>query len=106
MVPQKSSAFVKFKTLDDVELAIKRNDKTSDMKIYRSSDEHMNSDQNKSNPDKRSQSSTHASLSMKSGSDAKTDDCNRTTKYLKVRGLPWSIDKSYIISLFPGMNIK
>lgn len=77
--PNNSSAFVKFTTVDDVEFAIKRNDKKSNMRIYRSSDQHMKSGQNGNKTQLLSHSSSHISHSTKSDPkiDPKTDDSHR-----------------------------
>lgn len=46
LTPNKSSAFMKctITTVGDVHFALRRNDKNSNVRIYRSSDQHMESD--------------------------------------------------------------
>lgn len=97
-------AFVKFKTVDDVEFAIKRNDKKSNMHIYRCTEHQMQMDRKSGNG--------HLSLPpvvpafrrrnlTKSGSKTLNDSLH-AVNFLKVHGLPWTVSESYVFDLFPG----
>lgn len=96
-----TSAFVKFSAIDDVEFAIKRNDKKSNMRIYRCTERQMKTDCQTGNG--HSPLPSFASVRRgRSKSSSKTDDSLHAMNFMKVRGLPWAINESYVIDLFPG----
>lgn len=102
MVPTTTSAFIKFSTVGDVELALRKADKDSSMRIYRSTEQQMQSNCKKTKvlSLRPSRSSLHRVLTKNDPKLDKND--HNEIKFVKVQGLPWSIDESFVIDLFPG----
>lgn len=102
----------------DVEFAIKRNDKTSSIRIYRSTHAQMQNDGKAENGQlvqrlpPLSLSSARSSIgSVQRGlmkNTTKTDDAQHSTGFLKVRGLPMTTNESFVFDMFIGnyKNIK
>lgn len=94
-----SKAFVKFSTMDAVECAIKRSDMELNIHIYRSTMDQMQHadklDDLKSSP----RSSLHDTHSV---TTYVSKDEHSAAKFLKLRGIPWTASKTYIMGLFPG----
>lgn len=88
-----SRAYVKFKSVNDVELAIKRNDKQTNVRIYRSTNQQMKTE--------RKQDSV-PSMTSRSSPQHDSTESHRASEFMKVRGLPWNTEKAEIIALFPG----
>lgn len=95
-----TEAYVKFCKMDDVEIAIKRYEKKPNIRIYRSTMHQMQYDYKLHDFKSSSRSSNHNNARSLQA-DESTDDY-RGGKFLKVRGVPWTADKPYIIQLFPG----
>lgn len=88
--------------ISDVEFAIKRNDEKSEMCIYRSTEHHMQNDRKEGNGHSSSPlPSVVSSRRVSIKNRTKTDD-SRSTNFLKVRGLPMTINESYAVDLFIG----
>ncbi|XP_055326666.1 G-rich sequence factor 1-like isoform X2 [Sitodiplosis mosellana] len=100
-------AYVKFSSMDDVEDAIKRSDKKSTVRIYRSTDQQMRSSY-QGGP-------KHESLPSSSDLDTQKDDDSKSrsdsksysgdSKFVRVRGIPWEVDEDFVYNLFPGLEI-
>lgn len=103
MVPNTTTAFVKFSTVGDVELALKKTNKDSGLRIYRSTERQMQSNRKKTNiqPLRPSRSSLRREVKR----DLKPDNIHSPIKFVRVQGLPWTIDESFVMDLFPGKSI-
>lgn len=106
-------AYVKFSFMDDVEKAVKRNDKKSRIHIYRSTEEEMRSSYQVGLKRSSLQSSSyHDNKSSKSANDddskSRSDSKSYSDgiKFVRVRGIPWEANEDYVFDLFPGnLNI-
>lgn len=102
-------AYVKFSFTDDVEKAVKLNNKKSRIHIYRSTEEEMRSSyqgglkrsslQSFSNQDNQSSKSPNDDDS-KSRNDSRS--YSGDIKFVRVRGIPWEANEDYVFDLFPG----
>lgn len=113
------AAYVKFSMVDDVEIAIKRNDQKSNIRIFRASNDQMKSvgsddlPQSAQATPKPSRCSTPHRSQIRAhqaqGASVKTDiDPNshkkilNPRKYLKIHGLERTDEKDFVMSLFQG----
>lgn len=83
---------------------MKRNDKKSKICVYRSTEHQMQRDRQERNGRPASPLPSVAygrHDSVKNNDTKPNDNCGGLT-FLKVRGLPWSVNESYVVDLFPG----
>lgn len=96
-----TKAFVKFFSMESVENAIQTINKH--FRIYRASEKQL---RNSDRPDFICPSIRSTSLSemqiLPTQSIGNASNSQDMTKILKIRGLPWTASKDYVLTLFPG----
>ena len=101
-------AYVKFSSMDDVEKAIKRSDKTiSSVRIYRSTEQQMRycyqgGSKRASLPSSSSDDGANSQMDDRSKSRSNSKSHSDESKFLRITGLPWKADKAFVYNLFPG----
>lgn len=101
-------AYVQFSSMDDVEKAIKRSDKTiSSVRIYRSTDQQMRNcyqggSKRASLPSSSSSDDANSQMDGRSKIRGNSKRHSDESKFVRVTGLPWEADKEFVYNLFPG----
>lgn len=89
--------------ISDIEFAIQRNDEK--IFIYRCTEQCMKNSRKEGNGYLASPLPSVASLRrVSSKNSAKMTDDSRSTNFMKVRGLPMTVNESYVVDLFIGKS--